>query len=140
VKRVVIDALIEIGIDVEDAGAHDDTAVDYPDIAALVGAAVARGRCDRGVLICGTGIGMSIAANKIAGVRAALVRDPQDARMSRLHNDANVLVLGGNDADPARVQDIVRVWWRAGFEGGRHAARVKKISDLERARRRRGDS
>jgi RpiB/LacA/LacB family sugar-phosphate isomerase len=84
------------------------------------------------VLVCGTGIGMSIAANKIPGVRAALVRDVRDAEMSRLHNDSNVLVLGADGADPAQVREIVRTWCSTAFEGGRHTRRIDKISNLER--------
>jgi ribose 5-phosphate isomerase B len=112
--------------------------VDYPDFAALVGGAVAGGRADRGILVCGTGIGMSIAANKIDGVRAALVRDAADAKLSRQHNDANVLVLGADRADAAAIREMVRAWWTTDFEGGRHARRVEKITAMERAAGSRG--
>ncbi len=105
--------------------------VDYPDYALRVAEAVAGGQAARGVLLCGTGIGMSIAANKVAGVRAALVHDVDGARMSRLHNDANILVMGGRVLDEAAIREIVRVWLDTGFEGGRHARRVGKISDIE---------
>ena len=133
-KRIVIEALEELGVAVEDAGPASEASVDYPDYAAVVGRAVGSGRASAGVLVCGTGIGMSIAANKISGVRAALVRDVHYAEMSRLHNDANVLVLGADGADPQQIRQIVRTWWTTGFEGGRHAGRVAKISDLERGR------
>lgn len=129
---MVIEALAELGVNVEDAGPEGEASVDYPDYAAAVGRAVSSGRADCGILVCGTGIGMSIAANKISGVRAALVRDVRDAEMSRLHNDANVLVLGAEGAEPERVREIVRAWWKTSFEGGRHARRISKISDLER--------
>jgi RpiB/LacA/LacB family sugar-phosphate isomerase len=132
VKRLVIETLRDLGVQVEDAGPSGDESVDYPDYAATVARAVGSGRADCGVLVCGTGIGMSIAANKIPGVRAALVRDVHDAEMSRLHNDSNVLVLGADSAEPEQVRQIVRAWCLTEFEGGRHARRVEKISDLER--------
>ena len=137
-KRLVVEALERLGAQVEDVGPADETSVDYPDYARRVAEAVRDGRADRGVLVCGTGIGMSIAANKVAGVRAALVRDSDDAKMSRLHNDANVLVLGGNLSDVDEVNRVIEVWWTTAFEGGRHAKRVAKISEIERANRRGG--
>jgi ribose 5-phosphate isomerase B len=124
--------LRELGVRVDDVGANSEASVDYPDFAALVGRAVGIGSADRGVLVCGTGIGMSIAANKIEGVRAALVRDAADARLSRQHNDANVLVLGADRSDAASIRAIVRAWWETDFEGGRHSRRVSKISGMER--------
>ena len=135
VKRVVVEALERLGVQVRDAGPHNEDAVDYPDFAALVAGAVGAGEAERGVLVCGSGIGMSIAANKVSGVRAALVRDVNDARMSRLHNDSNVLVLGAEGADPDRVREIVRTWWQTEFEGGRHARRIEKIATIEKSRR-----
>jgi ribose 5-phosphate isomerase B len=139
VKRVVVETLARLGVRAEDVGPHDDGSVDYPDFAALVAGAVGSGKAERGVLVCGSGIGMSIAANKVAGVRAALVRDVNDARMSRLHNDSNVLVLGGEGADLDRVREIVRTWWQTEFEGGRHVRRIEKISGMERPGRRTED-
>jgi ribose 5-phosphate isomerase B len=130
---LIIEALRALGARVEDVGAHSEESVDYPDIAARVGEAVRAGRVDRGFLVCGTGIGMSIAANKIAGVRAALVHDAEEAKLSRQHNDANVLVIGGDRVRADDVREIVTAWWKSEFEGGRHARRVSKISDLERA-------
>jgi RpiB/LacA/LacB family sugar-phosphate isomerase len=135
----VIETLNAMGVDVKDVGAFSEDSVDYPDFAETVASDVGSGHRDRGILVCGTGIGMSIAANKIEGVRAALVRNAADARMSRLHNDANVLVLSGDDSDESSVREIVRVWWNTEFEGGRHARRVAKIAELER-RRRAGES
>ncbi len=130
-KRVVVDVLAGLGIEVEDLGADGSESVDYPDYALRVAEAVAGGQAARGVLLCGTGIGMSIAANKVAGIRAALVYDVDGARMSRLHNDANILVMGGRVLDEAAIREIVRVWLETGFEGGRHARRVGKISEIE---------
>jgi ribose 5-phosphate isomerase B len=128
-----VETLRALGVRVEDAGPHSEESVDYPDFAALVGTAVGAGKVDRGFLVCGTGIGMSIAANKIAGVRAALVHDAAEAKLSRQHNDANVLVIGGDRVRPEDVRAIVTTWWTSEFEGGRHARRVEKISDIERA-------
>jgi len=105
--------------------------VDYPDPAAEVASAVRDGRAGRGILVCGSGIGMSIAANKIHGVRAALVHDVEGAEMSRRHNDANVLCMGANVVDTPTMQQLIDLWLETGFEGGRHAGRVDKISGLE---------
>jgi len=105
---------------------------DYPDQAWLVGRAVADGAADAGILICGSGIGMSMAANKIAGVRAALVHDELAAERSRAHNDANVLCLPGDLVSDAQLNRIIDIWLRTPFEGGRHARRVRKITAIER--------
>lgn len=134
-KRIVLDTLAALGVACRDLGAHDDRSVDYPDYAAEVAGAVSQGRAQRGVLLCGTGIGMSIAANKFAGVRAALVHDVTTARMSRLHNDANVLVLGGGLLGDRLLRDIVEAWFSTDFEGGRHQRRVDKITEIESAAR-----
>ena len=123
--------LIDAGYQVLDFGTHSPDSVDYPDYAAQVAEAVAVGKVDRGVLVCGTGIGMAIAANKVAGVRAALCGDAYTARMSREHNDANVLTLAGRLIDSATGQAMLRVWLETGFAGGRHARRVDKIADME---------
>jgi ribose 5-phosphate isomerase B len=132
-KKVVLDALAGLGVACRDLGAHDDRSVDYPDYAAEVSRAVSEGRASRGVLLCGTGIGMSIAANKFPSVRAALVHDVTTARMSRLHNDANVLVLGGGLLGDRLLRDIVETWFATDFEGGRHQRRLDKITEIERA-------
>jgi ribose 5-phosphate isomerase B len=134
VKRVVVETLENLGVRVQDLGTTGEDSVDYPDFALRVAETVGAGNTQRGVLVCGTGIGMSIAANKVDGVRAALVRDERGAEMSRLHNDANVLVLGADGASPERVRGIVEVWWRTRFEGGRHARRISKITEIERGR------
>jgi len=113
-------------------GPVDPNGSDYPDAAYPVGRAVAAGEADLGVLVCGSGIGMSIAANKIAGVRAALACDRDAAQMARRHNDANVLCLSANRTTPEDVVEIVTDFIQAGFDGGRHARRVGKISVIER--------
>jgi ribose 5-phosphate isomerase B len=105
--------------------------VDYPDYAELVGRAVADGEADAGILICGTGIGMAMAANKIPGVRAAPVTDLESARLAREHNNANVLALGARVTPPDRALDIVRVFVETPFAGGRHERRIRKITALE---------
>lgn len=105
---------------------------DYPDNAYLVGKAVAKGEADAGILVCGSGIGMSIAANKVAGVRAALVNDELGAQLSRAHNNANVLCLAGDLIGQNLLRRIIDVWLSTPFDGGRHERRVKKISMIER--------
>ena len=111
----------------EDVGTGSEDSVDYPDFAHGVAEAVASGRFTRGVLMCGTGIGVSITANRHAGVRAAHVCDEDGARLSREHNDANVLALGGRTTDPALAERILETWLKTPFAGGRHARRVAKI-------------
>ena len=123
--------LIDHGHQVLDFGTHSPESVDYPDYAAQVAEAVAVGKVDRGVLVCGTGIGMAIAANKVPGVRAALCGDPFTARMSREHNDANVLVLGGRLIGAEMARTSSRSWLETAFAGDRHARRVDKIADIE---------
>ena len=124
--------LDELKVPYEDFGVFSSEAADYPDIAAPVARSVADGTFERGILICGTGIGMSIAANKIPGVRAALVTDVETARLSREHNDANIMTIGGRTTPVDRARDIVRVFLQAPFDaGGRHSRRVQKISALD---------
>ncbi len=129
----MVEELQNLGLAVEDLGPHNDESVDYPDYAKKVADAVTDGDADAGVLLCGTGIGMSIAANKVPGIRAALVHDVTGARMSREHNDANVLVLGGGVLGDRLLRDIVDAWVSASFEGGRHQRRLDKIHALEPA-------
>ena len=117
-----------------------DASVDYPDYAAAVARSVVSGRAHRGVLLCGSGIGMSIAANKVAGVRAALVHDPWGAEMSRRHNDANILTLGAKCTEEGMLREVVRVWMETPFDGGRHQRRVGKISRLEQTAAKSGSS
>ena len=131
-KQRVAEFLIAQGYAVSDLGVHRLESVDYPDIAALVARAVAAGEAERGILICGTGIGVSLAANKVDGVRAALCTDCYMARMAREHNDAQILCLGGRVLGVGSALDIVQVFLGSEFLGGRHARRVDKISALER--------
>ena len=126
--------LIDHGCDVVDFGTQSTESVDYPDYAAAVGVAVVTGKATCGVLVCGTGIGMAMAANKLAGVRAAACTDAFSARMSREHNDANVLALGARITAREAATEILETWLRAKFQEGRHARRVDKIIALDRAR------
>jgi ribose 5-phosphate isomerase B len=120
------------GVEVEDLGPFTADSVDYPDLAVRVGEALAAGRAGLGLLVCGTGIGMSIAANKLPGVRAALCRTEYEARMARAHNDANVLCLGERVTGAGLAAAIVDAFLATPFEGGRHARRVEKLTALDR--------
>ncbi len=124
--------LAELGQSVQDLGTNGSDPVDYPDYGARVAESVSTGAVDRGILVCGSGVGMSIVANKFPGVRAALCADPQVARTSRAHNDANVLVLGERGREIEHGLDIVKAWLDTPFDGGRHARRLQKIEGLER--------
>ena len=131
-KEKLIPFLREKGFEVADLGTHQKDPCDYPDVAAHLARRVSDGAFDRGLLICGTGIGMSIAANKIKGIRAARCVTVQDARLSREHNDANVLTLGGSITPYERARAIVGVWLKTASAVGRHRRRVRKIEQLER--------
>jgi ribose 5-phosphate isomerase B len=122
----------EKGYDFKDLGTFSEESVDYPDIALALARAVRDGQFDRGILICGTGIGIGIAANKVNGIRAALCHDTFSARASREHNDANILALGGRVLGTGLALEIVRVWLEAEFAGGRHQGRLDKITALEK--------
>ena len=128
VKRVLED----LNLPCRAFGASSNESVDYPDYAARVAASVASGECDRAILVCGSGVGMAIAANKVRGVRAAPVVDLETARLCRAHNDANVLALGARVTPRDRALEIVRTFLDTPFAGGRHQARVEKIAALER--------
>ena len=130
-KDEVKKVLAELNVEVDDVGTFGTDAVDYPDIAEKVCTAVTSGKADKGIVLCGTGIGISIAANKIHGIRCALCNDVYSAKMSRKHNDANVLAMGGRVLGFGPASEIVRAWIETEFEGGRHERRIKKISDLE---------
>jgi ribose 5-phosphate isomerase B len=123
----------ERGHQVIDEGTNTSDSVDYPDYAAKVAEDVASGRAERGILVCGSGIGMAIAANKIAGVRAANICSEYEAQMSREHNNLNVLTLGARILDEAHAKSIVQIWLDTPFSGGRHSGRLEKIHDLEQA-------
>ena len=127
--------LIEKGNEVVDLGTHSEESVDYPDFGFAVAEAVSRGDAQRGLLVCGTGLGMSYVANKVAGIRAALCTSDDMAEMSRRHNDANILVLGGRTTDPQSAAGILQTWLSTGFEGERHQRRVRKISEYEKKAR-----
>lgn len=129
-KEVVAKHLVERGLEVVDVGTHSTDRVDYPDFGAAVGRAVASGRAQLGVAVCGSGLGICMAANKVAGVRAATVHDMTSARLSREHNDANVICLGERLTGPQVATDAVDAWLDASFEGGRHSGRVAKLDAL----------
>ncbi len=130
-KQDIAEHLRGLGHEVIDCGTRSTDRVDYPDFGAAVGREVASGRVDGGVGICGSGIGIGIAANKIRGVRAATVHDVSSARLSRQHNNANVICLGARLIGPSVALDAVDAWLDAGFEGGRHAGRVAKLDALD---------
>jgi ribose 5-phosphate isomerase B len=119
--------LTDLGLQFEDLGTVSEASVDYPDYARKVAEAVAGGRVDQGVLVCGSGTGMAITANKVPGVRAAVAWSEETARLARQHNDANVLAIGARTTPPDQIPAIVRAWFSSNFEGGRHAERVAKI-------------
>lgn len=133
-KEELLGVLRALGHTVVDLGTCDAGSCDYPDFAAAVARAVASGECDRGVLLCGTGIGMSIAANKIPGIRAALIGDEKSAELSRQHNDANVFCAGARLHPTLRIAELLKIWLSTPFEGGRHQRRVDKITALEKGR------
>lgn len=130
-KQELKSLLEEMGISYTDEGCNCTDSVDYPDYAAPVAHKVAAGEYDLGILVCGTGIGMSIAANKVKGIRCAVVSDEFSARMSREHNNANILALGERVVGPDLAKSIVRTWLTTEFAGDRHARRVDKIAQLE---------
>ncbi|MBA1334087.1 MAG: Ribose 5-phosphate isomerase B [Firmicutes bacterium] len=130
-KEAIKGKLSEKGMDFKDFGTLNSDSVDYPDFAEKVAEAVASGEFDQGILCCGTGIGISIAANKIPGIRAALCGDCFSARMAREHNNANILCMGGRVIGIGLALEIVETWLEAGFQGGRHQRRVDKIAALE---------
>ena len=127
-KEVLKSELQALGLPIEDLGVHDTDAVDYPDMANALARVVSRDDGRRGLLLCGTGIGASIAANRHRRVRAALCHSAETARMAREHNDANVLVLGGRVTDPDTARECLRVFLDTAFAGGRHIARVAKLA------------
>lgn len=130
-KKRVIEHFAAKGLKFVDYGVDGPDSADYPDIGAPVAEAVASGREDLGILICGTGIGMTIVANKVPGIRAALCHDAFTARAAREHNDANILTMGERVTDPELALEIVATWLGSSFQGGRHARRLEKISRLE---------
>ena len=124
--------LTELGIQFEDLGTGSEASVDYPDYARKVGDEVRSGHVDQGLLVCGSGTGMAIAANKVPGVRAAVAWNEETARLAREHNDANVLALGARTTPNDQLPGIVRAWFAAKFDAGRHGRRVEKITEIEK--------
>ena len=134
-KQAIVAHLQERGMQFKDFGVFCNESADYPDIAVKVAEAVANGEFDKGLLFCGTGVGISIAANKVAGIRAANCHDVFSAQMSREHNDANILAMGGRVIGPGLAAMIVDVWLATEFSGGRHSRRIGKIADYEKNRK-----
>ena len=129
-KKALIEALTEKGFELKDMGT-DGEPCDYPDMAKAVCGLVTSGECEKGILICGTGIGMSIAANKIKGIRAALCSDSFSTRFTRLHNNSNVMCMGARTIGPGLACELAEIFLTTGFEGGRHQRRVDLITDIE---------
>lgn len=132
VKCKIIGLLQNMGQEVIDDGVCNTESADYPDIAAVVAQRVSKGEVDRGILICGTGIGMAIAANKFSGVRAATCHDDLTAEMGRRHNDVNVLCLSADMLGERLIDRMIEIWLKTNFDGGRHARRIEKIHEIER--------
>lgn len=130
-KDAVISTLEELGAQVVDMGTYSTESVDYPIYGKKVADAVANGECDLGVVMCGTGIGISIAANKVKEIRAAVVTDEFMAEMTRRHNNANIIALGGRVITPEKAKSLVKAWYTAEFEGGRHQKRIDMITQIE---------
>ena len=131
-KQHLVASLTRLGHQIDDLGTHSSEPVDYPEICARVARAVVEHRADRGIVIGGSGQGEQIAANKVPGIRAALCNDLYTARLSRAHNDANVLAMGGRIVAAGLAEEIVTLWLATEFEGGRHARRLQQVADLER--------
>ncbi|WP_307256197.1 ribose 5-phosphate isomerase B [Oikeobacillus pervagus] len=131
IREEVRSLLEEMGIEYEDFGCDCEASVDYPDYALPVAEKVAKGEFDKGILICGTGIGMSIAANKVKGIRCALVHDVFSAKATRQHNNSNMLAMGERVIGPGLAREIAKAWLTTDYEGGRHERRVGKISEYE---------
>lgn len=132
-KGKIIALLQELGHEAIDMGCQNEQSVDYPDYAAKVAAAVSGGQYNRGILICGSGIGMSVVANKFPGIRATLCHNDLTSEYSRKHNDSNILVMGARMIDTETASRITKIWLETSFEGGRHADRLKKIAAIEKA-------
>ncbi|SHG89828.1 ribose 5-phosphate isomerase B [Ornithinibacillus halophilus] len=131
IRNEVKSLLEEMGIEYEDTGCSCETSVDYPDYALPAAKRVASGEFDRGILVCGTGIGMSIAANKVRGVRCALTHDVYSAKLTRQHNNSNMIAMGERVIGPGLAREIAKAWLETEFEGGRHERRIEKITSYE---------
>lgn len=134
-KNFIVEYLKKEGYEVKDFGIYENKNVDYPDIAKLVCESVLKNECDRGILICGTGIGMSIAANKFNGIRAAVCGDIYSAKMTKIHNNSNIITMGARVIGQETAREIVNAWLTNEYEGGRHQNRLDKISDIEKNQR-----
>ena len=130
-KESVVETLKKLGAEVIDLGCYSQESVDYPEYGEKVARAVASGQADAGVIMCGTGIGISIAANKVKGIRAAVVTNTYMAKLTKNHNNANIIALGGRVISPDEAKDIVEAWYTAEYEGGRHQRRLDMISRIE---------
>lgn len=126
-KNAIKNFLYSLGKPIEDLGVHTEDSVDYPDQAHYLATKIEKGEAARGILVCGTGVGMCMAANRHPGIRAAVVTDLFSAKMSRAHNDSNVLCLGARVLTPMMAEELIKAWLETPFEGGRHLARIKKI-------------
>ncbi|MDE6060221.1 MAG: ribose 5-phosphate isomerase B [Clostridia bacterium] len=133
-KDSVVGTLKSLGAEVEDFGCFDESSVDYPVYGEKVARAVASGECECGVIMCGTGIGISIAANKVKGIRAAVVTNTYMAQLTKNHNNANIIALGGRVITPSEAEEIVKAWFTAEYEGGRHQRRLDMIAKIEEDR------
>lgn len=131
-KELIKGVLDEIGVEYTDMGTNSPDSVDYPDYARKVAESVARGDFDQGILVCGSGTGMAISANKVKGIRAAVAWNAETASLARQHNNANVLAIGYRTSPEGTIPEIVKAWFAADFEGGRHANRVDKITGIEK--------
>jgi len=130
-KEAIKKTLDEMGVEYDDLGANSPDSVDYPDYAERVAKGVTSGEAERGILVCGSGIGMEIAANKVPGIRAALAWNEETAKLARQHNDANIVAVGSRTTPPETVDQIIRAFLTTDFEGGRHRRRIEKITKLE---------
>ena len=131
-KNVLMEEMVKQGYEVIDFGTYSEESCDYPDFAAKAAKAVASGDCDKGVVVCGTGIGVSITANKVKGIRCALVHDVFSAKATRAHNDTNMLAMGQRVIGEGLALEILNAWLSTDYEGGRHDARIEKMMKLER--------
>lgn len=131
-KKIIVDLLEEMGLEYRDFGTYSEESCDYPVFALKAARAVASGECERGILICGTGIGMSLAANKVPGIRCVVCSEPYSAQLSRLHNNSNMLAFGARVIGEGMARMITKVWLETPFEGGRHQRRVDMIAEIEK--------
>ncbi len=130
-KKDIIELLNEMGLEYKDFGTYEQSSCDYPVFATRAARAVSSGECDRGIVICGTGVGMSLAANKVAGIRCVVCSEPYSAQLSRMHNDSNMLAFGARVIGSGTARMITKIWLETPFEGGRHQRRVDMITQVE---------